>query len=95
MTPEKQKLLAAALTEFLDPFPSDDPAVTPDYMVGKCEALGLGWSLDHTGGMIEARIWDWPWVRGRHRPRNLEPLAQMLWSALANAKTHLDAGTNA
>jgi hypothetical protein len=95
MTPEKQHLLADALAEFLDPYPADDPAVTPDYLITKCEALGLGWSLDHTGGMIEARVWDWPWVKGRHRPQNLEPLAKMLWSALADAQKHIAAGTNA
>lgn len=78
-----------SLSEFTKPFPADDPAVTADYMVGKCEGLGLGWSLDHTGNLIEARVWSWPWVIGRHRPQTPQPLAQMLWAALADAHRNI------
>ena len=78
-----------ALDEFTEPFPADDPAVTPDYMVGKVENLGLHWSLDHTGNLIEARIWAWPFVLGRYRPQTLQPLAQMLWAALQDAHRNL------
>lgn len=78
-----------ALDEFKEKFPADDPAVTPDYMVGKVENLGLQWSLDHTGNLIEARIWAWPFVIGRYRPQTLQPLAQMLWAALQNAREEL------
>jgi hypothetical protein len=84
-----------ALAEFLQPFPADDPAVTPDYMVGKIENLRLGWSLDHTGNLIEARIWAWPTVIGRHRPQTLQPLAQMLWAALQDAHRNLKNQTTA
>jgi len=66
-----------------------------DYMISQCEYLRLGWSLDHTGNLIEARIWNWPWVIGRYRPREVEPLAKMLWMALRDAKTRIENGTTA
>ena len=53
-----------------------------DQIIEILESRGLGWSLDHTGHMIEARIWDWPTVIGRHRPAQVEPLARMLAAAL-------------
>jgi len=56
--------------------------VTADDIIAKLEAVGLGWSLDHTGNLIEARIWNWPTVVGRYRPNKVEPLAQMLLEAL-------------
>jgi len=56
--------------------------VTADGIVAKLEAMGLGWSLDHCGNLIEARIWRWPNVIGRYRPTKVEPLAAMLLKAL-------------
>lgn len=53
-----------------------------DELIQWLEARGFGWSLDHTGHMIEARIWDWPNVVGRYRPAKVEPLADMLRGAM-------------
>lgn len=83
------------LEEFAEDYPADNPAVTADYMIGKCENLKLGWSLDHTGGLIEARIWNWPTVIGRYRPVQIEPLPKMLWMALQDGNQHLKNGTTA
>ena len=52
-----------------------------DTIIKDLEARGLGWDIGHTGTLIEARIWDWPNVIGRHRPANVEPLHQMLATA--------------
>jgi len=30
---------------------------TVDDIIADLEARGLGWSLDHTGRLIEARVW--------------------------------------
>ena len=56
--------------------------MTADEIIEKLEALGLGWSLDHIGHLIEARVWDWPDVVGRYRPKKVEPLADMLMGAI-------------
>ena len=53
-----------------------------DEIIQDLEARGLGWSLDHAGNLIEARIWNWPYVVGRYRPHTVEPLAKMLATAL-------------
>ena len=53
-----------------------------DDLISWLEARGYGWSLDHTGRLIEARIWDWPFVIGRYRPNSVEPLADMLRGAI-------------
>lgn len=53
-----------------------------DGLICWLENRGFGWSLDHTGRMIEARIWDWPNVIGRYRPNTVEPLADMLRKAM-------------
>lgn len=52
-----------------------------DRLVVDLEKRKLGWSLDHTGNLIEARIWDWPMVIGRYRPASVEPLHEMLLAA--------------
>jgi hypothetical protein len=41
---------------------------TVDDIIADLESRGLGWSLDHTGTLIEARVWDWPTVIARYRP---------------------------
>jgi len=53
-----------------------------DEIIETLEKHGLGWSLDHTGNLIEARIWDWPNVVGRYRPNTVEPLVHMLQTAM-------------
>lgn len=53
-----------------------------DEIITMLESKELGWSLDHTGGLIEARIWQWPHVVGRYRPHTVEPLAVMLQRAV-------------
>ena len=58
----------------------DTPTV--DDLIAVLESHGLGWSLDHTGRMIEARVWRWPAVVGRYRPEKVEPLAQLLARAM-------------
>lgn len=59
--------------------------MTADEIIQKLEKHELGWSLDHTGHMIEARVWDWPAVIGRYRPDTVEPLAHMLEQACVQA----------
>jgi hypothetical protein len=58
-------------------------AIQPvDAIISDLEAKNLGWSLDHNGALIEARVWDWPNVIGRYRPHKIEPLAHMLLTAI-------------
>ena len=58
-------------------------AIQPvDELIADLESKKLGWSLDHTGALIEARVWDWPNVIGRYRPHKIEPLAHMLQRAI-------------
>lgn len=64
--------------------------VTADAILAKLEAIGLGWSLDHCGCLIEARIWNWPAVIGRYRPAKTEPLVDMLMAALKQGGVELD-----
>jgi len=78
--------LVGLFRQFRDDMPSD---MTADRIIAYCEQFGLGWSLDHTGRLIEARIWNWPDVVGRYRPHKVEPLAIMLWMALRNAHDSL------
>ena len=58
---------------------------TVDDLIAILKKRGLGWSLDHTDRLIEARVWDWPNVIGRYRPRMVEPLAVMLRAAMDDA----------
>lgn len=53
-----------------------------DELIQWLEARGFGWSLDHTGNLIEARVWDWPFVVGSYLPAKVEPLADMLRGAM-------------
>lgn len=54
-----------------------------DELIQWLEARGYGWSLDRISErLIEARIWEWPIVVGRHRPAKVEPLADMLRGAM-------------
>ena len=55
---------------------------TVDDLIAAIESRGLGWSLDSTGGIIEARVWDWPGVIGRYRTNTTEPLFKMLAEAM-------------
>lgn len=64
---------------------SADPPLSEmsaDELIQWLEARGFGWSLDHTGHMIEARIWEWPNVVARYRPAKAEPLARMIRAAM-------------
>lgn len=59
-----------------------------DEIIKQLEWLDLGWSLDYTGRIREARIWKWPHVIGRYRatdPEKHEPLAEMLMKAIKNS----------
>ena len=91
-TPSRESLAAISCSSFCHP--AEKCSLTG---TGICDALrdasadglicwlenrGYGWSLDHTGRMIEARIWDWPNVIGRYRPHTVEPLADMLRGAM-------------
>ena len=72
--------------------PAIAPDLTLDEVIAVLEAHGFGWSLDHHGGLIEARVWDWPYCVGRYRPATVEPLAQMLHRAIQSMRplTHTD-----
>ena len=63
--------------------------MSADELIQWLEARGFGWSLDHTGHLIEARIWDWPNVIGRYRPAKVEPLADMLRAAIRKMRLDL------
>ena len=56
-----------------------------DDLIKELEGMGLGWSLDHTANLIEARVWYWPSVIGRYRPSKVEPIAEMLRAAMKDA----------
>ena len=60
-------------------------APSADEIISTLEKHHLGWSLDHTGHLIEARVWVWPTVVGRYRPARVEPLADMLKAAIRDA----------
>jgi hypothetical protein len=53
-----------------------------DRLVKELESRGLGWDLGNQGRLIEARVWDWPYVIGRYRPAKVEPLSKMLATAM-------------
>ncbi len=55
---------------------------TIDELIAELESRGLGWDIGHTGRLIEARVWDWPYVIGRYRPYKTEPAAAMLAKAM-------------
>lgn len=55
---------------------------TADDLIAWLEARDYGWSIDHHGNLIEARIWDWPYVIGRFRPCEIMPLADLLRGAI-------------
>lgn len=61
---------------------TQDEVPSADDLIADIESRGLGWSLDHTGRLIDARIWDWPTVIGRYRSEKTEPLAKMLSEAM-------------
>lgn len=63
-----------------------------DEIIRTLEVNKLGWSLDHTGALIEARIWNWPWVVGRYRPPKVENLDRMLRGAIADYHEFLKDG---
>jgi hypothetical protein len=63
-----------------------ESACSADALISDLESRGIGWSLDHTGRLIEARVWDWPHVIGRYRPHKTEPLAHMLAQAMYEAE---------
>lgn len=53
-----------------------------DRLVKELEIRGLGWDVGSTGRVIEARVWDWPYVIGRYRPNKMEDVAKMLAKAM-------------
>jgi hypothetical protein len=59
-------------------------SMEPDQIILRLERVRLGWSIDHTGNLIECRIWAWPHVIGRYRPKKVLPLADMLRGAIAS-----------
>ena len=65
-----------------NPLAKGSGSATADELIQILESRGLGWSLDNTGRLIEARVWDWPNVIGRYRPHTVEPLAKMLSEAM-------------
>jgi hypothetical protein len=54
---------------------------TLDCLITHLEREGFNWDVGHTGGLIEARVWDWPNVIGRYRPNQVEPVYGMLFQA--------------
>ena len=53
---------------------------TVDDIIADLESRGLGWSIEHIGRLIEARVWGCT-VIGRYRTHTTEPLAKMLAAA--------------
>jgi len=56
-------------------------AVTTDDIIADLESRGLGWSIEHTRTLIEARVWDWDTVIARYHTATVESLAKMLATA--------------
>ena len=56
-----------------------------DDLIRQIESKGFQWDVGHTGCNLEARIWDWPNVIGRYRPKSLETLKDMLIGACIDA----------
>lgn len=56
-----------------------------DQLIAALEEVGLQWDIGHTGGNIEARVWDWPSVIGRFRSNDVIDLGDMLWKACEDA----------
>jgi hypothetical protein len=56
-------------------------AVTVDDIIADLESRGLRWSIEHTGALLEARVWLWRHIIARYRPAKVEPLAKMLAAA--------------
>ena len=54
---------------------------TVDDIIADLESRGLGWSIEHIGGVIEARVGKWRHIIARYRPATVEPLAKMLATA--------------
>ena len=74
----KRGTVAMTSTEIIDTLRD----ASADELIQWLEARGFGWSLDHTGRLIEARVWDWPFVVGSYLPPKVEPLADMLRGAM-------------
>lgn len=56
-----------------------------DDLIRQIESKGLQWDVGHTGFNLEARLWDWPDVIGRYRPKYLTSLESMLVGACLDA----------
>lgn len=59
-----------------------------DHLVGWLERFDMAWDVGHTGRVLEARVWVWPYCVGRYRPAELEPLADMLRKAMLDTRNH-------
>lgn len=64
---------------------SDDKTRSADDLVAKLESEGLGWDVGRAGPLIEARVWRWPYVIGRYRPKEMKSLYEMLSCAMRDA----------
>jgi hypothetical protein len=54
---------------------------TVDDIIADLESRGLGWRIEHYGGLLEARVWGRARIIARYRPATVEPLAKMLAAA--------------
>ena len=54
------------------------------------EQEGYHWDVANTSGLREARIWDWPNVKGRYRTNENESPFLMLSKALIIARPDLE-----
>ena len=57
-------------------------SIQPDELIADLESRGLGWSVDHIGGVTSVRIWDYPNVISRYYAHQTEPLVHMLGQAM-------------
>lgn len=57
---------------------------TCDEIIEELEKHGLGWDVGKCCRLVEARIWDWPFVICRYRPIERMTVAEMLMKAITN-----------
>jgi len=64
--------------------------MTLDELIADIESRGLGWDVGQSSPMFyEARIWDWPYVIGRHDHDFQEPITPLLMLEKAFAQVDL------
>lgn len=62
--------------------PDDLKYYSVEEVIDFLELHGISWDIGNTGNFREARIWDWPFCIGRHRPIERTSTKVMLIQAI-------------